>query len=422
MVSSSIDHMVAFMIFIAATLLFIGLFNQTIQTAVVYQNHRAIATEASDILDTTLLNPGVPSTWGRTTAFPTSFGLQDPEFTQYKLDTFSLMRLSASTGAQVFYQKANGGDGMYYNNMSTGTGCCLLMPQDSVLDYATASRLLGVNGSFGFQLSLLPIVNVAINEIQAGSPLKLSVHVEGTGFPLAYAKVSYKLFYESINDGKYSGYTVINGTATTDDEGSIPELSFNQVSSGTLSYAFIVSVHLSGINGVGYHIRNPEQGKSVVPLVGNLTENQILVAHSDDVNNFGQTVEPSIVSYDARMVTFNSEDFTLQDGYLTNSNSTIMNGALNQYGEIKILEKSDSASNKASSPGILLIAYNASSAKGGFVIMPWGISTLAFPVIFGGNPANMEWVSTDMRQVTVNGVAYQARLAIWSYKGYQVNS
>jgi hypothetical protein len=150
-----------------------------------------------------------------------------------------------------------------------------------------------------------------------------------------------------------------------------------------------------------------------------MAENQILVAHSDDL--FNQFAALSLLSYDAQMVTFNSEDFALQDGYLLNSKGEIMNGAANPYGEITILDKTDSHNGKASSPGILIMAYNESSSKGGFVIMPWGISTLAFPVTFGGNPFNMEWVSTDMRQVTINGVAYQARLAIWSYKGYQVN-
>ena len=57
MVSSTIDHMIAITVFLAATLLFIGLFNQTIQTAVIYQRHRATATKASDLLDNMLLSP-----------------------------------------------------------------------------------------------------------------------------------------------------------------------------------------------------------------------------------------------------------------------------------------------------------------------------------------------------------------------------
>lgn len=405
MVSSSIDHMVALTIFIAATLLFIGLFNQTIQTAVVYQNHRAIATEASDLLDTILLNPGIPNNWGRTTETPIGFGLQDPEFTQYKLDTFSLMRLSASTGDPVYYSKTNGGSGMSYNNLSTGFGSYLLMPQDSVLDYSSASKLLGINGSYGFQLTLKPIVTVAVSEIQPSESLKLSIHVEGIGFPLAYASVSYKLYLLSLANGQYPCYRVINNTITTNGEGS-SILNFTGVPSDA-NYAFVASAHLSGLNGVGYHIHSPLQSQHIIPLIGNLSSNKIILSHSGDIDsNQAETT----VTYNTTMVTFNSEDFTLQEVQLNNTGA-VTNGAGYPYSEIALTNE----------PGVLIIAYNYTSSDGGFVAMPWGLSSLGFEVTFGGDPANQEWVSTDMRQVTINGVAYQARLAIWSYKGYQVN-
>ena len=49
--------------------------------------------------------------------------------------------------------------------------------------------------------------------------------------------------------------------------------------------------------------------------------------------------------------------------------------------------------------------------------MPWGINSLALPVTFGGNPAGQNWVTTDIRQVTVGGIAYQAKLSLWSSNG-----
>jgi hypothetical protein len=52
--------------------------------------------------------------------------------------------------------------------------------------------------------------------------------------------------------------------------------------------------------------------------------------------------------------------------------------------------------------------------------MPWGIGTFGLTVVFGGNPRGQEWVATDMRQVVVNGIAYQAKLALWSLEGYGV--
>ena len=85
MAGATIDHLVSVVVFLGALVLFISLFNQTIQTAIIYQRHRYLATKCSDLLDNMLLNPGYPENWGRSNCTPASFGLQDPEFTQYRL-------------------------------------------------------------------------------------------------------------------------------------------------------------------------------------------------------------------------------------------------------------------------------------------------------------------------------------------------
>ncbi len=69
--------------------------------------------------------------------------------------------------------------------------------------------------------------------------------------------------------------------------------------------------------------------------------------------------------------------------------------------------------------GILIVSYQENSTQGGIEMMPWGIGSLAFPVSFGGNPQGQVWVATDIRQITVGGVAYQAKLELWS-QGFQV--
>jgi hypothetical protein len=71
----------------------------------------------------------------------------------------------------------------------------------------------------------------------------------------------------------------------------------------------------------------------------------------------------------------------------------------------------------------LVITYRKSAQDDmcGVVIMPWGISSLAFPVSFGSSyPTNKEWAATDLREVTVNDIGYQAKLSLWSLQGYQV--
>jgi hypothetical protein len=71
-------------------------------------------------------------------------------------------------------------------------------------------------------------------------------------------------------------------------------------------------------------------------------------------------------------------------------------------------------------PGILIITYRKSANEGGIILMPWGLSTMAFEITFGADMFGKEWVATDIRQVTVSGMAYQAKLAVWSLEGYQV--
>jgi len=186
MAGSTIDHLVSVIMFIGAILLFISLFNQTLQTAMLYQRHRNIATKCSDLLDNMLLNPGIPTAWSRMNCIPTGFGLQDPEFTQYRLSPFSLMRLNYSEGELVYYDKT----GQWYSNITIGFGKFLLVPMGQAVNYSTATKLLGVNGTHGFRLTLTPIVTVSIYEVQS-NPLILNVIVTGTGFPLANANLSY---------------------------------------------------------------------------------------------------------------------------------------------------------------------------------------------------------------------------------------
>ena len=390
--------------FLAATLLFIGLFNQTIQTAVVYQQHRAIATKCSDLLDNMLLNPGTPTDWGQRSDAPTGFGLQDPEFTEYKLNPFSLMRLSSYTGTPVYYDKTN----MTYSNITMGVGNYLLMPYSDVLNYSTALKLLGIENKYGFQLTLTPIVTVTVTETSARSPLRFSVDVAGTGFPLANARVSYYLFLVSLSGGgAFPSYTVRNGVAYTDAQG-IASVEFADVTDASLCYTFIAYAHLGGLNGVGYNERDTADNNYIIPFVGNASERTVLIAHSWDVHEFGPPVAE--LKYNATFVIF-TEDFSLREVPLDNATGHINYGEGYPYGEVTLPE---------SNPGILIAAYKKSATEGGVVMMPWGLSSMGFSITFGGDSSKQEWVATDMRQVLVNGIAYQAKLALWSLEGHQV--
>ena len=400
MVSSTIDHMVAITVFLAATLLFIGLFNQTIQTAVIYQRHRATATKASDLLDNMLLSPGIPVNWGQTDFDPTGFGLQDPEFTEYKTSPYSLMRLRSSVGEPVFYNAT----GQWYSNVTMGDRNFMLVPYTLALDYSTVTKLLGINNSYGFQLTFTPIVTVSIQE--TANPSVVKVTAAGTGFPLSYATISYCFLKVGIK-GQSPYYDISFKTVTADATGSV-NLNIN-VAAGD-SYACIVYARQGGLVGVGYYEHVDISEKYVVPFIDSFEDGRVLLAHSFDVHYFDEPPE-SAVFYNATFVLL-TEDFTLREMPITQEKDQIVYG----HGSDKTYEN---VTIPTHNPGILVVTYTSNNKKG-VVLMPWGMSSLAFPVTFGGDPSKQEWVATDLRHVTVGGIAYQAKIAVWSLEGYQV--
>lgn len=405
--------MISITIFLAAILLFMNLFSQTIQTAIIYQGHRTVATKCSDLIDNMLLNSGNPGNWGQTNSTPTGFGLQDPEFTQYQLSSFSLMRLDSSLADHVYFKEPN----TFYTKTTTGFGSNLLVPLASAINYSLALKLLGINNTYGFQLELTPVITVDIAENPASNPLNLSLSVTGTGFPLANASINYCLILVSLpaNEGEYPSFTLQNGTVTADEKGST-SVEFPDVTDTTQSYAFIAYAHLGGLLGVGFHERvsstEPENLREyIVPLVEDVAEQKVLIAHNYDLNS-SDTAGFSL-KYNATFV-LSAEDFTLREMPLASPTTvgTVTSGVGNPFVNITI---------PTYTPGILIVTYQKqNTTEGGVVVMPWGISSLAFPVTFGGDPKLQEWVATDIRQVTINRIAYQAKLALWSYKGQQV--
>jgi hypothetical protein len=175
-----------------------------------------------------------------------------------------------------------------------------------------------------------------------------------------------------------------------------------------VSYAFISYAHLSGLTGVGYHERVSSELESVIPFVGNLTAREVLIAHSYDVHDFGPP--SNSLKYNSTFVIL-TEDFSLREVPLENATGMVTYGEGYSYGVVTL---------PSNNPGILVTTYRKNPNEGGVVMMPWGLGSLGFPVTFGGNPTGQEWVATDTRQVLVNNILYQAKLALWSLEGVQV--
>ncbi len=405
MAGATIDHLLALTIFMAALLIFIGFFSQSIQTAVSYEEHRALSTKTSDLLDTILLNPGLPVNWGKSDSAVVCVGLQDPQSSQYKLSTFSLMRLTSTLPLVEYPPTAT-----QYSNLTAGFGSYLLAPNAAALNYSAASRMLGINGTYGFQLSLTPTVTVDIEQTSTGTPLTFNVNVEGTGYPLADSKVTYNLLLVNQAPSQYPSYTTLHGTKTTDATGQT-QLSFPDVDGENNAYALIVYSYLYGLKGMGYYVhQSPTATKSVVPLVDSFANQTLRLAHSGSV---GSPPEPPVFSelnYNASFVIL-TEEYTLRPVGLDASVGTLTFGGAGQdYATLTVPDNN----------GILIVTYQSSAGgQQGIVLVPWGLGSLAYPVTFGGNPEGHDWVTTDIRQVTVSGIAYQAKLALWSLQPHQ---
>lgn len=398
MANAAIDHIISLVIFMAALLIFIGLFSQNIQTGVSYQQHQSISTKTSDLLDTILLNPGIPNNWSQIDATPVGFGLQFPDSKyQYQVSSRSAMRL-ASNEPQVYYQHS----GTYYNNIALGSGGCLLVCEANTLSYHDVLELLGVRGAYGFQLTLTPTVTVEIQKTSTAGGLAVDVDAYGTGAPLADTPLTYNLLV--INQAATTpSYRTITDTATTDAAGQ-KHLEFPTVNGETDAYALIVYVHLDGLKGVGYFVHQPAGfTQTVAALVDSFESRTVTLAHGDAL------VEPppagySELNYNASFAIL-TEEYTLRPVLLSDSTGTLIYNSGSGQDYLLTVPDND---------GILIITYKGAGAgQYGLTLMPWGLGSLGYPLTFGGDPSGHDWVTTDIRQVTIGGFAYQAKLSLW---------
>lgn len=412
MTGAVIDHMISLIIFLAVLLAFIGLFGETVQTAIMYQKHGYLATKCSDLLDNILLNPGSPSNetvhWGRSSCAVTSFGLQDPEFTEYRLSPFSLMRLQSSS-EEIYYNNT------WYNNASWGIeGAYLLVPKSECINYSTATKLLGTNGTFGIQLEITPTLTFTIKE-QAENPLELTIQVDGQGTPLSNAPLTYLMFW--TNTTSQEGKPILNletGPLTTDPTGKAvwrnDTLGLTTADNKT-AYTFIVKASIGGLTGVNYKSRNAyiENAGNIAPFIDNYKDGTILLAHN-----------PKNSPSDNEPLHFNATFYSLPDIFWPIPRLSNWTGLVNATGPDPIMQIPADARN---AQGFLIVAYyNSNENAFGMSIMPWGIGSVGVSVIFAENPLMPvnEWVAADIRQVRVGDTAYQAKLLLWSLEGYEV--
>jgi hypothetical protein len=384
-------------------------FGQITNTAIMYQRNHQISMKAAELANTLLLSPGDPVGWGQSDDIPFAFGLQDAERAGYSLDAFSLSRLSYSQPL-VYYNKT----GLWYSNNSlTGGIGALLVPVTEVVNYTTASRLLGVEESYAFRLTITPTLNVSLLELSL-NPLRIEVDVRGLRGAVSDATLNYFLYHAVPGGGQYPSFEALSGTSRTDITG-YAILEFPSVDGSQFAYSIIVYARVGGLSGVGYQGRDSITNNKVIPFIEDFQNRVVLLAHSWDVHNFGPPV--AALHFNATFFSL-TQDFQLHEIQMVDSGGFVRHGLVN-YGETYEYVRAQIPSQTA---GILIVAYRWGNSFG-IVMMPWGIGVLGFSAMYGGDPSAADWVAVELRQVTINKMSYQAKVAVWktSYQTVRYN-
>jgi len=403
---ATIDHMISVTILIAALLVAMVTYNHMFAIAVDYDRNRQVANKAVDLMNTICLSPGSPTNWGETNASVLGFGLQDPQAGGYALSPYSIMRLNtANTGDNtsqlVYYEKT----GTFYNNISTNYGHAILIPVGDCVNYTTAAELLGINGTYGFNIDIAPTLNVLVSQV-ATNPLKLNVEVRGSGMPLSGATLNYFLFHvNKIEDVDFPLIFSYSNVTQTGSSGSV-DIEFSEVTGNDPVYSFAVYVSLGGINGVGYYTTNTISNETfIVPLIEDYNQGKLLLAHSWDFIFPGQQAE----------VKFNATFYVLTPNFQLQYFDLNCTGHLNSGWGFPFARTQI----PSSEVGLLVIAYMKNPNQMGSIIVPWGVGALGVSASFGGGigSSGYDFVATELRQVTIDGISYQVKVSAWSLRG-----
>jgi hypothetical protein len=395
----TIDHMISVTILIAALLIAMMTYSNMFASAIDFDLNHQVATKAVDIMNTICLSPGNPPDWGSTNKSVLGFGLQDPFGGGYTLSPYSIMRLRTSNNSQLIeYDKT---PGVFYNNLSASFANGIFNSIGNCVNYTEISRLLGVDGEYGFSINITPTLDVDVNPVD-DDHLVLRVDVKGSGMPLSNVNLNYYLFHVGAGTNyprisSYSGFEQSNnfGYAIID---------FPSINNIEDAYSFVVYASFSGLKGVGYYSQDDigDYPDFLIPLIQDFDNGTIIIAHNWDVHYFGSP-EPNVF-YNSTFFMLTS-NLQLQQMEIDNSTGEINYGMGKPYHTTQL---------PTSVVGLLFISYRWNNMLG-CVILPWGIGALGVPVSFGSDigSAGYTFVATELRQVTIDGISYQVKVSTW---------
>jgi hypothetical protein len=395
---ATIDHMISVTILIAALMIAMLTYSNMFATAVDYDRNRQVANKAIDLMNTICLSPGNPSDWGQTNVSLLGFGLNDPNVGGYALSPYSIMRLATSNSSGgsslVYYPKTD----LYYNNLSANYGNGVFTPTGDLVNYTDAAELLGINGTYGFGIGIAPTLDVEVTPVTGLGHLALNVEVSGSGLPLSGATLNCHLFH--VDELVVTPDSIVAQTNSSGQQ----LIEFETIAEDD-AFSFTVYADLGGITGVGYYTKNTAGSdlQFVIPLITNYTSGEVILAHAWDI--FEDDSLHAAVQINATFFILTS-NFQFQEYDLAFTEELLNYGDGKPYYTTQI---------PPSEVGLLVITYQKSTNEVGTVIMPWGIGTLGVSASFdgGSTPSGYDFVATELRQVTIDGISYQVKVSTW---------
>ncbi|HLH45247.1 MAG TPA: hypothetical protein VKV31_00540 [bacterium] len=383
-------------IFIAAVFFFSGM----ITNGVAYSTQRNYALNAQNLFDYILLGTGSPSNWGYTTSQPTAFGLAQPGASEYTLNPGAVLRLMPMSPINI------GGRTYYYLNLG---GVSLIEPPNYYVNYTYAKQLLGISGSYEFQLTLTPALNVTVKPI---SNSKFLVTATGYGgAPMPNAQVTAQYVY-AISSGNGKGNNNLNvgvytDSATTNTTGEAV-ISFPTQSSST--YYLLVQVSAAGIYGAGYYTNNQ---------IGYALANISVYPGSSYVNltqHCVSSITPpcGVDNYNVTLLIPSGNSYSLYEVCACPSSTQGQGTCLNAGGG------SGNTHSSVSCPGSFYDGYIAvaiskrgASSPQQLLLVPISPPLFDLKLTYGYNPHGSSSSVTLTRIVEISGISYVAQLAYW---------
>ncbi|MEM0322190.1 MAG: hypothetical protein QW613_07355, partial [Thermoprotei archaeon] len=233
-------------VFLAAVFFFSGF----ITNGVAYSTQRNYALNAQNLFDYVLLSSGSPADWGYTATQPQAFGLAQPGAPQYTLNPGAVLRLTPMKPITI-------NNRIYY--YITFGGVALIEPPNYYVNYTYVKSILGIEGTYEFQLKLTPALNVTVQPT-ANNEFLVSV-TSYTGTPIPNAQINAQYVYannqkQNANNQKQNEINV--GVMTTNAVTNISGqalISFDNIQGGS-TYYLLVQASAAGIQGAGYYTDN----------------------------------------------------------------------------------------------------------------------------------------------------------------------